>query len=969
MAEKEAVLRSLKILLPKGQVFTDKASLIAYEADAGIDKGLPDAVVLPRNTEEVQRIVRWAGEQRVALIARGAGTGLSGGAVAERGGIIVDFARMNRLLAIDSYERSAVVEPALSNLRLDEQASMLGLYFPPDPSSQRASTIGGNVAENAGGPHCFKYGVTTNYVTGLKVVLADGQLVRVGGRALDYPGYDLVGLITGSEGTLGLITAISVRLLRHPPAVKTMLAVFETTKQAGHAVSAIISAGLVPATMEMMEQKIIRIIEPFAKAGLPLDAGAILIIEVDGHPQSLDMQIAEIAQILRKYAVREIKFAHSAQERNRIWLARKSAAGAVTRLAPSYYTVDVTVPRSSLTEMLVQVDAICERHALQTGYLMHAGDGNLHPLILVPEPENSELMHHVHEAGWEIVKCCVAMGGSITGEHGVGIEKRAYMSLMHNTAELMAMWDVKAAFDPLGLFNPGKIFPSATKHEHISYSHDDLPDTAYNGRVSLHWGASPLTPPGHPQGMPLHWGASPLTPPGHPQGMPLHWGASPLPPPGHPQGMPLQWYEHASQDDPSSIVGASLVGALGGEGRCPPMQADPNSPLPGPGETFTPTSVQEAAQGLRALGNAGLRAQIGAVHAGQQKYVQISTSGLSGIKTYAPDDLYITVGAGTKLVDIQSFLAEHGKQLALASPWPATTIGGLVAANVNAPQRMLYGALRDMVLYTTVALADGRVIRTGRPLVKNVAGYDLTKVFVGSHGTLGLIADVTLKFVVPARTRRTLLMPIDDLRQGLIWSQQLLPIALVASAIILCKGYQVSNMPASNYLLAYTAEGLSSAVEAELAHVRQTLEVVGGPEPYESDTLSGTAIWCAMLGEAIMHQDLLVRVGVPAGDLLSYLQDQSIQLHAGSFIADMSSGLVYVMPGMSEVGDTHTWLSGLRQLALAMGGYALVMSEPEAFAGKLARWGYEPEGWRVMEALRRRWDPAGVLVSAAPFLP
>jgi len=294
---KEAVLHSLKTLLPKGQIFTDKASLIAYEADAGVDKGLPDAVVLPHNTNEVQRIVHWAGEQRVALIARGAGTGLSGGAVADRGGIIVDFAHMNRLLNLDSYGRSAVVEPALINLHLDEQARQSGLYFPPDPSSQRASTIGGNVAENSGGPHCFKYGVTTNYVTGLKVVLADGQLVRLGGRALDYPGYDLVGLLTGSEGTLGLITAISVRLLRNPPGVKTMLAIFETTEQASHAVSAIIATGLVPATMEMMEQKIIGIIEPFAKAGLPLDAGAILIIEVDGHPQSLDQQIAEIAQI------------------------------------------------------------------------------------------------------------------------------------------------------------------------------------------------------------------------------------------------------------------------------------------------------------------------------------------------------------------------------------------------------------------------------------------------------------------------------------------------------------------------------------------------------------------------------------------------------------------------------------------------------------------------------------------------
>src|SRR5216110_1619668 len=351
----EGALRSLHALLPHRQVFTDRASLISYEVDAGLDKGMPDAVVFPRTPEEVERIMRWAAEHQIALIARGAGTGLSGGAVADRGGVIVEFVHMNAILDIDPSGRSAVVEPALINLRLDEAVKPHGLYFPPDPASQRASTIGGNVAENSGGPHCFKYGVTTNYVTGLEVVLADGERVRLGGRALDYPEYDLCGVVTGSEGMLALITAVTVRLVRKPPGVKTLLAVFDSVEQAGEAVSAVIAAGLVPATMEMMDQQIVRIIEAFAHAGLSLDAGAILIVEIDGYVESLEVQMREIVQVLEHYGGHSMRIAGDEEERARIWKARKSAGGAIAREVPAYYTIDITVPRSRLTEMLHEV--------------------------------------------------------------------------------------------------------------------------------------------------------------------------------------------------------------------------------------------------------------------------------------------------------------------------------------------------------------------------------------------------------------------------------------------------------------------------------------------------------------------------------------------------------------------------------------------------------------------------------------
>nr|HET6900977.1 FAD-linked oxidase C-terminal domain-containing protein [Ktedonobacteraceae bacterium] len=901
LQEKE--IHTLKNLLPKGQVFTDAASLISYEVDAGLDRGKPEGIVFPHNAADVVQLVRWAAANNVPLVARGAGTGLSGGAVAERGGLIVEFSRMNHILSIDEYGRSAVVEPGTINLLLDEQVKQKGLYFPPDPASQRASTIGGNVAENSGGPHCFKYGVTTNYVTGMRVVLADGRLVQIGGVALDYPTYDLTGLITGSEGMLALITAIDVRLVRNPPAIKTMLAVFDSVEQAGTAVSAIIAAGLVPATMEMMDQKIIRIVEAFAHAGLPIEAEAILIIEVDGYAASLDNQFDEISSILLTRGGRDLRIARTEEERNQIWFARKSAAGAVTRLTPSYYTVDITVPRSRLVETLSEVNAICDRYNLRVGYVFHAGDGNLHPLVLIPDNQDRALMERVHHAGREMVEVAVSKGGSLSGEHGVGIEKRAFMSLMHNADELAAMLDIKRAFDPTALLNPGKIFPTPQpKDKEPIHSHTT------NGKAS-----------------------------------------------------------HTKL---------------------------PTSKL------FTPATAEEAAAGLVALAAARqkvyIRGSVGTENTNDAAIV-LSTTALQGVKTYAPDDLSITVGAGTSLADVQSFLAADHKQVPLVSPWPTATIGGLIAANVNAPLRMRYGAIRDLVLCATVVLADGRVLRTGRPVIKNVAGYDLTKAFVGSHGTLGLITDVTLKLVIQPRTRRTLLLPVENLGQGLLLARKLSPMALVASAIVLYKG-TVEGIPGSGstYTLAYTAEGTPTDVETELSNVRQTARAMGGAQPNEVETPSGNDIWAALVGNTpemviqsapstrpvILSEPLalsaangaaknlsiqvIVRVGVPPKDLPTYINDQAALLNTGTFLADIANGLLYAMLAPHGVQEAASWLEQLRQPALALDGYAMVMNmpgTPEIPATSyhtLDRWGYQPQAIDVMQRLKAQWDPQGI---------
>ncbi|RIK46090.1 MAG: FAD-binding oxidoreductase, partial [Chloroflexi bacterium] len=700
-------LQPLAQLFEPRQLVTDPVQLITYEVDAGFDRGKPDGVFYSRSTDDVSRIMRWAGEQKVPLIARGAGTGLSGGAVAEHGGVIIEFARMNRVLDFDPAGRRATVEPGVINLALDARVKEAGLYYPPDPSSGRSSTIGGNLGENAGGPHCFKYGVTTNYITGLEVVLAGGRVVKFGGRALDYPEYDFTGLLVGSEGTLGVVTQVDLRLIRNPPGVKTMMASFESVEQAGHAVSAVIAAGLVPATLEMMDQKIMRMIEEYAAPGLPVEAEAGLIVEVDGYPASLDSQIEEVAAILTRHGAYDLRIAQSEEERQKIWYGRKSAAGAVARLAPSFYLVDVTVPRSRLADMLAAVDEVCRRHDLRTGHVFHAGDGNLHPLILC-DARQPELMARVFQACDEIVALCLERGGSITGEHGVGIEKRKYMPAMYTGAELSAMLDIKTLFDPDRLLNPGKIFP---------------PDLPF------------------------------------------------------------------------------------------PQREIPVLPA---GTLFAPASAAEAASGLAALSQDGKRVYIGGAARGGTEAGSccLSTANLRGVVDYAQNDLYVTVGAGTPVQELQTFLAQHKMQAPLAEPWADATVGGLVAANINAPLRMRYGALRDVVIAMTVALADGRVIRTGRSVVKNVAGYDLTKVLIGSHGTLGLITDVALKLIPQPRAQRTLAVPVADLRQGLEWAGQLLPHLLVASGLVLAPGDTVADAPAAPHHLLLTSEGVPEDVQA-----------------------------------------------------------------------------------------------------------------------------------------------------------
>ena len=461
------VVRGLDDIVGADHVITDPDRLLVYESD-GLTayRVLPRAVVLPGATEEVAAVVRLLHLEGIEIVPRGAGTGLSGGALPTPDGVVVGMARMNRILDIDTENRLARVQPGVVNAKLTEATQPFGLYYAPDPSSQSACTLGGNVAENSGGPHCLKYGVTTRYVTGLTVVLAGGKLVKLGGAGRGAAvGLDLVGLFVGSEGCFGIATEIEVRLLPITEGVRTLLGIFETVEAAGHAVTSIIASGLMPAAVEIVDKATIEAVEAsvFA-AGYPTDAGAAMVIEFDGTEVGLDADADRAVACCMAAGAREVRRATTEAQREALWKGRKKAFGAMGRIAPDLLVQDATVPRTRLPEVLRGVAEIGERYDLKIANVFHAGDGNLHPNILF-DRQNEEEVARVERASREIMALCVEVGGTITGEHGVGIDKRAYMSLVHNEVEIDSLRSVRRVFDPEGLFNPGKVLPDPVEVE------------------------------------------------------------------------------------------------------------------------------------------------------------------------------------------------------------------------------------------------------------------------------------------------------------------------------------------------------------------------------------------------------------------------------------------------------------------------------------------------------------------------
>ncbi len=453
-----SVVEELRRIVGREAVIDSANDLRIFERDGSIAGAVPDAVVLASTTEQVADVIKVAARNRVPIVPRGAGTGLSGGAVTIHGGIALQVTRMRRILEIDPVAQTALVEPGVVNQELSLVAALHGLFYAPDPSSQKACTIGGNAAENSGGPHCLYYGVTTNHVLGMEVVLADGSVHWVGGDVPDRIGLDLCGVLVGSEGTLCAITKVKVKLLRIPPSVATLLAAFPSIETASQAVSAVIGHGIVPAALEMMDSVTVGAVEAHYHAGYPTDAGAVLLVEVDGIEESTRELTAAIGKILgdnHGYGLRE---AQTSAERELLWAGRKGAIGALGRIKPNYYLHDGVVPRSRLPQILSAVGEIGEHYRLPVANVFHAGDGNLHPNILFDLRE-TQVLHQVESAGEEMLRAVVELGGALSGEHGIGLEKSAFMPWIYSEDDLDAMHRVKDVFDAGGILNPGKIFP------------------------------------------------------------------------------------------------------------------------------------------------------------------------------------------------------------------------------------------------------------------------------------------------------------------------------------------------------------------------------------------------------------------------------------------------------------------------------------------------------------------------------
>jgi len=475
IARRAEIAAALRRIVPGEGVIVSEDERRVYESDGLTAYRQPPLLaVLPSTTEQVAQVLRYCHEHGVKVVPRGAGTSLSGGALPLADGIILGLAKFNRILDVDFANRCAVVQPGVTNLGITHAVQHAGFFYAPDPSSQIACTIGGNVAENSGGVHCLKYGLTTNNVLGIEMVLINGEVVRLGGKHLDAEGYDLLGVMTGSEGLLGVVTEVTVRILKKPATARALLVGFPSNESAGNCVAQIIGAGIIPGGMEMMDKPAIHAAEDFVRVGYPLDVEALLIVELDGPAAEVDHLIQRVEQIARANQSVSLRVSSSEEERLAFWAGRKAAFPAVGRISPDYYCVDGTIPRKRLPDVLTHMRTLSEKHGLRVANVFHAGDGNLHPLILY-DANNAGELERAEEFGADILRFCVEVGGVLTGEHGVGVEKRDLMPTMFNEIDLNQQQRLKCAFDPEGLLNPGKVFPQ-------------LHRCAELGRVHIHRG-------------------------------------------------------------------------------------------------------------------------------------------------------------------------------------------------------------------------------------------------------------------------------------------------------------------------------------------------------------------------------------------------------------------------------------------------------------------------------------------------
>jgi glycolate oxidase subunit GlcD len=949
----DTLTKTLRAILGRDQVLSEPEELLVYECDAlPQHKFLPRAVVFPHSTSEVSEVLRALAREGTHFAPRGAGTGLSGGALALNRGVVIELARMRRLLKVDAENRLAVVETGLVNARLSRAVAPLGLHYAPDPSSQATCTIGGNIAENAGGIHCLKYGTTVDHVVGVRVVLSDGEVVDLGGGA-EANGYDLVGVFVGSEGTFGIATEATLRLTPLAPAVRTLLADFTDINDASRAVSAIIADGIIPAALEMVDGATIRAVEAsvFA-ANLPTDAEAALLVELDGLEAGLDEETSRVEAVCLAHGARKVRRAADEHERKRLWAARKGAFGAMGRISPDLMLQDAVVPRSRLPEVLADTYRIGAKYSLRVANVFHAGDGNLHPYICFDSRQPEEVKR-VKEAGREIMETCVRAGGTITGEHGVGMDKSEYLPLIFSDDDLLAMLQLRAAFDPLGLCNPGKIIPAppgcgearaaaAQARSRLSGGNGADKQAAQEAATFTEGTTAETPAAAKPAWEGLLSQRSALT----------SRTADPR----------SSFDADAATDALTRIVTAEHVR----------VAAEFDSVL-----TVAPGSDEEAREVLRLAASeswtvvpAGAGTWLDAGNSSGRPDLIVETTRLTRIIEHEPADLVATAEAGVGLSQLNQELGRAGQWLPLDPPGGAcVSVGGVAATGLTGCQSIGYGAPRSHVLGMRVALADGRLIRVGGRVVKNVAGYDLCKLFVGSYGTLGLILDLTFKLRPRPSLQTTVVARCADYLPLLgaaraVLTARLLPVAVEILSPRMSAAAQVSEQREGFALLIRFA-GTSPTVAHQVERASEVLKLAPGRISHETrhDDL---ALW-TYVAEAALRIDapLVWRASLPPTELGAFLsavsREESSTGNLLEWQAGAGDGRLRVCQSVER--GTETAVSALenwRRAAHHAGGHLTIEEAPAEIKSASDAWGLSEGSAGLMRRVKEQFDPQGM---------
>lgn len=846
----ESFVKKMEGIVGKEYVKKSSADIELYSYDASLVTGMPGLIVFPGSTEEVSMVLKEAHKEKIPSVGRGFATNLSGGTIIRHEGLVIVLSRFNEILTIEPDSKYAVVQTGVTNLELQEAVAPLGMFYAPDPASQKVSTIGGNIGENSGGPRCLKYGVTSNHILGMKMVMADGEVVDVGGPALDPPGYDVRGLVVGSEGCLGVATEITVRITPKTESVITMLAIYDDMSHAARSVADIMRAGIVPLTLEMMDNTIIQAVEKGGSCGYPIDAAAVLIIEVEGVSTGLQEQADKVNEICMATQCREVRVAKNQAERDLLWKGRRGAFGAICNLSPNYLVNDGCVLRSDLPEVLKKVKETADEFGCPVGNVFHAGDGNLHPLLMF-DSRNEKELEQVHKAGWEIMKICAEFGGTISGEHGIGHEKRDAMHMVFSGNDLNTQRRVKLALDPDNVMNPDKVIPLPPEGE------SKLPDTKPS--VLKRLGGGQAT--------------------------------------GVSEAMEL--IKTAGSEN--KAVRPSGNGTFNGLGNMPSQQA-----------------------------------------------IVVDSLKMKDFIEYDQDNQFITVGSGVTLAALQEKLGENNQWLPIRPPFfkPESTTGSIAAMAAVGPERLAYGAPRDMLLGLQYVDSSGSMVSAGGKVVKNVAGYDMTRLMTGSLGTLGLITETTWKI----STRPEICKLVSA--AGTFENCFKTALKVVNSNLLAALITVVPEDGVFKLLIGF--EGLEMVVDSQLERCSEAMHShgLGESEQTEYPVVEGClggifeTIWKAPF---VMQADVVIEKGTDFHNQMTKIAPTS------HLLLDVGGGRIYA--GFDSL-TAEQW-SQLDSLARQCQGHVRILKASEDFAKKEDMFGSYRQEWRLSHLIKKALDPQG----------